>query len=162
MYTPVNIKPLFAIAALLSGLLASPASATEGSIKVHNPWIPEAPPVTKVHAAYMSLENSSNHEITLSGFSSSTFKKIEIHQIKSNQGMMKMMPLKELKIPANSRIEFRPGGFHFMLTGSNQPLRAEDKIDLTLIDSTGSKTTFLVPVKNSQDLSGVAHSKHHH
>ena len=48
-------------------------------------------------------------------------------------GVMKMRPVADgIEIGPGDRVEFKPGGLHFMLTGIDAALVAEDEIELTL------------------------------
>ena len=46
--------------------------------------------------------------------------------------MMQMSPVPNIPVPANGKVELKPGGFHLMLIGLTRPLKIGDKVQLTL------------------------------
>lgn len=148
----------------LTWLLAVSAATAGGhAIKIHDPWIQEAPPVTKVLAAYMTLENTSGHPLAIAGSSSPAFERVEIHKSEVHEGMAKMKHQKNLEIPPRGRVEFKPGGYHFMLMGRKRPLRVGDKVELTLSLSDGTQMTITADVRKPMghgQHDAMDHSKH--
>jgi len=88
------IKLLFRIC--LFSLLCTPffisyASAhTSGGIAVENAWVREAPPNTKVLAAYLKIQNHTAKKRSISAVTSTQFEKIEIHLSTNIDGVVKM------------------------------------------------------------------------
>jgi hypothetical protein len=57
-------------------------------------------------------------------------------------------------------VEFKPGGYHFMLMGRKQPLRAGDKVDLTLTFSNRTELVTTAEVRKNMGHGAMDHSKH--
>lgn len=57
----------------------------------------------------------------------------QIHEMKVEDGMMKMAELKDgLALPAGEAVSLKPGGNHLMLMGLKQPLVAGEQVSITL------------------------------
>jgi copper(I)-binding protein len=57
----------------------------------------------------------------------------QIHEMKVEDGVMKMAELKDgLALPAGEAVALKPGGDHIMLMGLKQPLAAGEQISITL------------------------------
>ncbi len=121
----------FAIA--LSLLMVVPtAFATEGSLMVQDPWVREAPPLSKVLAAYLVVENKGKQNRMLNGASSPAFERVEMHKTEVRDGVANMLRQDKLEIPTGGRLAFESGGYHLMLIGPLKPLHTGDRIELSL------------------------------
>lgn len=148
------LNKLISIAILAA--LSIPALA--GSLTIRNSYIPAAPPVVKVMAAYMQISNTSDKPVTVSAIKSDVFGHIEIHETTEKNGMMSMQLIPTLVIAAGKTIELKPGGKHLMLFRRTKNLSTGDKVVITLETSAGSvKTTAVV-----RDVSTGTHHHHHH
>lgn len=122
---------------------------TDGGIVVENAWVREAPPVAKMLAAYMTIENHTGKQHVLTGVTSASFKKIEMHKSLQKDGMATMQQQKQLTIPAGGKINLQPGGYHLMLFNPSKPLKAGDKVSFILKFANGSVTTITAKVKKA-------------
>jgi len=91
-------------------------------------WIAEAPPVSQVLAAYMTINNHTNKDIKIFSATSSSFSSTTFHKTIFEDGLAKMRHLDSLIIPANSSLELKRGGFHMMLFNPVKPLHEGDKV----------------------------------
>ncbi|PAJ75979.1 hypothetical protein CJF42_01705 [Pseudoalteromonas sp. NBT06-2] len=82
--------------------------------------------------AYFTLDNDTKDIRTLVSAEVEGIKRVEIHQHKFINGMMKMSRLHSLDINAYHQVHFRPGGLHLMLFEPIQFPKPGDKIKLTL------------------------------
>ena len=94
--------------------------------------------------SFMTIANSSDEDITLTGGSSEVAGLIEIHEVIDGQ-MVAMDG--GLVIPANGTVELRMGGYHVMLMELNKNLVAGDEVEVTLEFSNGETLTYTAPVK---------------
>ena len=120
------MNKLFTLLVILTSLFSTTLSASE--ILVDDAWIREAPPVSKVQAAYMALLNSTKKDISLVSVSSPLYSHIEFHRTEMTNGVMRMQQQDTLHIPANSQLYLQPDGIHMMLFNPAQPLKAGDKV----------------------------------
>lgn len=121
-----------AISIFFFSLLLGNSALAATSISVESAWSPEAPPVAKVMAGYMKINNSSNKDVQIKSAKSPLFKNVEIHRTEKKDGMMSMVKQKNLKIKANGHIELKPGGLHMMLMGKLKPVKSGSMIPVTL------------------------------
>lgn len=131
----------------VSLFLVSSANAAS-AIKIENAWSPEAPPVVKVMAGYMKINNLSNKDIKIKSAKSDLFKKVEIHLTEMKDGMMRMIKQKNLNVKAKAHIELKPGGLHMMLMGKLKPVKTGSMIPVTLTFDNGETININLKVKS--------------
>lgn len=114
-----------ALAALALVSLSSAGSGQEyqtGTIKVAEPWTRVAPKGAPAAGGYMAITNTGKEADTLIGGSVEIAKHFEVHEMKVEDGVMKMRALKPgLVIKAGETVLLKPGAYHAMfieLTGS--------------------------------------------
>ena len=126
-------KTVFALALALCG--AAPAVAQEfkaGDITVDKAWSRASPKSADVGAGYLTIHNTGAAPDRLTG-GSADFGAVEIHEMKSDNGVMTMRELKDgLNIPAHGTIRLAPGGYHIMFTHLAKPLEKGAKVSATL------------------------------
>ena len=120
-------------------LLLTSSIAQAHHLLVKNIWIPEAPPVSKVMAAFMVFHNRSDKEINITEISSPDFSRVEMHLSKIVDGVAKMLPQKQLTVPANGQLVLKPGSFHLMLFNPKKALKSGDSaiINITINNDKG-------------------------
>ncbi|MBK7146577.1 MAG: copper chaperone PCu(A)C [Xanthomonadales bacterium] len=106
--------------------------AGDAALAARDGWIRAAPPVAKVRAGYLVIENHGDAEVVLNAADSADFGAIEIHEMIDDAGTMRMRRVLELRVPANGRVELKPGGLHLMMFRPQRelPEGAEVKIAL--------------------------------
>jgi periplasmic copper chaperone A len=141
---------------------ASPVFAQSSSIQIEKPWARATPAGAKTGAAYMTIDNKANVADRLTGVSSDVAKTLQIHEMKVVNGVMKMREISGgLPVPAGNSVTLKPGGYHVMLIGLNKPLKAGEKIALTLVFEKAGKVSVEVPVQGvgamHSDMPGMGH-----
>jgi periplasmic copper chaperone A len=139
-----------ALAALLIGFVipALAQGAGNTSITVEQPWARATPTGAKTGAAYMTLDNKSGTADRLTGASSDVADKLQIHEMKVENGVMQMREVPGgLPIPAGGSVVLKPGSYHVMLIGLKKPLTAGEKIPLTLTFEKAGNISVTVPVQ---------------
>jgi copper(I)-binding protein len=129
-------RPSLALAALFAGFLAAPATA---QVAIADPWVRGTVPGQSATGAFMQLTATS--DLALVAAASPVAKVVEIHEMRMEGGMMKMSAVERLPLPANKRVELKPGGYHVMLMGLAQPLKEGEAVPITLTfaDAAGKK-----------------------
>ena len=129
------------------------------SITVEQPWARATPGGAKTGAVYMTLDNKSGTADRLTGASSDVAEKLQIHEMKVENGVMKMREIAGgLPIPANGSVVLKPGTYHVMLIGLKKPLTAGEKFPLTLTFEKAGNISVTVPVQAmgaAQDKGGM-------
>lgn len=119
-------------------------------LTIENAWIAEAPPVSKVMVAYMTLNNASTSAIDIIHAESPTYSSIEFHETVHKNGMAGMVRHDSLNIAASNKLELKRGGPHIMLFNPVKTLKAGDSVKIKLTTKTGSSKTVSIPVKKAQ------------
>lgn len=115
----------------------SPAAARPASGKAAIPprvseaWIAEAPPTARHNAAYLQLRNGSRAD-TLLAVETPVAAVVEMHEMRMEQGVMRMRQEKRIDLPANAELRLAPGGRHLMLIDMKRALRPGERVPLTL------------------------------
>ena len=120
--------------ALLMSLLlfALSAQAEAPALSARDGWIRPAPPVAKVRAGYVAIENASEAEVVLTKAESPDFGAIEIHTMYDDAGTMRMRRVPELRVPAKGKVELKPGGLHLMMFRPQRTLAEGDAVEVML------------------------------
>jgi copper(I)-binding protein len=103
---------------------------------------------------YVTVMNHGTADDTLTGVETPVADTASMHRTSNENGVMKMMPVTALPVPANGAVSFEPGGLHIMLEGLRQPLKLGDSFPITLtFKNAGSvKTTVnVVRVVNAKE-----------
>jgi periplasmic copper chaperone A len=101
-----------------------------GSVQAKNAWARATPGGTQTAAAYVTLEAADGDRLT--GASTPVAKEAQLHNMTMDNGVMKMRQIDAIDLPAGQAISLKPGGYHIMLTGLNQPLKEGQTFPLTL------------------------------
>ncbi len=125
----------FLAAAILSLMptLAMAHDFVSDSVHIDHPWTRPTPPGSPMGAGYLTITNTGDSEITLSGATTPRAAEVSIHESIMHDGMMSMQPLKAgLAIPAGKTVELKPHSYHLMLEQLTGPLKEGESVPLTL------------------------------
>jgi hypothetical protein len=140
----MKISTLFSAAALCGALGAAQAATT-----VADAWVRGTVVQQQASGAFMRITSAEGGKLV--GVSSPVAATVEVHEMKMDGGVMKMGAVPSLDLPAGQAVELKPGGYHVMLMGLKQQLKAGDSVPLTLTieGKGGQKETLQVkaPVK---------------
>lgn len=135
-----------AVILLLSGLSA-PAFADSEDVIVENAWSRASIGVNRPGAAYLTVRNTGNEAVTLTGLATPLAMMPEIHETKTNaNGVSSMTPAGEMTIDAGKSVALEPGGLHAMLMKLQNPMIEGETFPLTLTFSDGGEVTVEVPI----------------
>jgi hypothetical protein len=130
--------PARTIAVVLALALISAATASNAlsedvkSVSITKAWARATPGGATVGAAYGEIRNDGAEADTLVSATSPAAGRVEIHTHAHEDGVMKMRRLEKLEIPAKGSVTLAPGGHHIMLFDLAGPLKAGDRLSLTL------------------------------
>lgn len=113
--------------------------ALAGNIEVSDAYFKATPPNAKNSAAFMKIKNNSNQDIALIGGTNNLSEFTEFHTHVKEDGMMKMIKVEKIIVPAKGSAELKPGDLHVMLIGLKNPVKVGDKVNLTLDFDNGEK-----------------------
>ena len=138
------------IAAACTAMIVTPAAAHEykvGALKIGHPWARATPKGASVGAGYLSITNTGTTPDRLVGGTTAVSKRFEVHEMKMDNGVMKMRMLAHgLEIKPGQTVTLQPGGYHMMFTGLKAPFKKGQHVDATLrFEKAGAvKVYFLV------------------
>ena len=129
------------VAGALMALTACASAIPAAGITISGAWVRSLAAANSPSAAYMTIKNDGATDDRLLSATSEAAATIEMHQTDNMNGMMGMSPLPALPVLAHGQTVLAPGGVHLMLIGVTRPLKAGDKVTLTLhFDKAGTIT----------------------
>lgn len=180
--------PFFSLPALLLGLFIAVSSASvnamgdsgagkhavdtaPSSVVLHHidGYVRAMPPGHPVTAGFFRVHNGGD-SVRISGASSEQAQRVEIHEHRHEQGMMRMRQVQSIALAADDVLVFKPGAYHLMIFGLDKSLAIGDSVTVSLHidDEAGApvhKVELLLPIQRDP-MAGKAseHSghKHHH
>jgi copper(I)-binding protein len=131
---PRCIAQVVVVAAAGLGLSAAvPAQpVTRGDLTIDQVYTREPPPGASTAAAYLTIDNRGREPDRLTSASSPRAAAVEIHSMRSELGVMRMRQVGELIVPARGKVKLVPGGVHLMIVEPTSPLRAGERVPVTL------------------------------
>ena len=162
----MNIRMLVAYSLLGAVLADGPVSAHEhgaskeahrmrdepAGLSILAPWARATRGKTGV--VYFSLTGGGEHGDRLVAAVSEVAGRAEIHTHIEDNGIVRMRKVVGVDVPAGRTVEFRPGGYHVMLTGLRKPLEKGDWFDLELHFEKAGKRTARVIVQGAGAMKG--------
>ena len=149
---------------LLAGWIA--AGAAWGQVKVEDAWARATVQGQKATGAFMKI--TAPQATRLVSVVTPVAGVAEIHEMKMDNGVMKMRALPEgLDLPANKSVALKPGSYHLMLMDLKAPLMKDSSVALTLTfkDAKGVETKQQVslPVTSTMPAKQIpGHADHKH
>jgi copper(I)-binding protein len=123
-------------------------------IEVTNAWARATVPGQKVGGVYMEIRSAT--PARLLSVSSSAAGRAELHNMKIENGVMKMFPVDGVDLPAGQSVKLAPGGNHVMLIDLKQELKQGENIAVTLTVEASDKTRQTIEVKAEiRDITGL-------
>ncbi len=146
------LKQFKNLAITLIAVIASPVSLAHeyeaGKIQIDHPWSREAPPNAPVIGGFLQLNNHGDKEDALIAAESPISKHIELHNHIMKDGVMKMVKVAEISVPANGSVALKPGSFHLMIFNPTQTLKQGDRFPVTLTFKNAGKVEVDMAVEN--------------
>lgn len=143
---------------------AAERSAVLDGIRVANAWVRAPAPGQQTAAAYMEVRSAQN--MALAGATSAAAGRVEMHESTTEAGVMRMRALPSIELRAGETVKLAPGGMHLMLVDLRQPLKAGDKIPLTLrlrhAGAAGGKSFKTLDLELEVRSAPPASPSHHH
>jgi copper(I)-binding protein len=157
---------LLALVAGCTGSAASPGPS--GGISVTGAWIRATTLSTGTLAAYFVITNNGPQADTLLSASTPLAGTVQLHEtvtvtpapgasggmgsmgsaMPAGEGMMTMVEVPSVDIPAGGTIEFKPGGYHVMLMDLQGSPAVGQTVDLTLVFAKAGPITVKAELRN--------------
>jgi len=107
------------------------AAAANAQVTVDKPWVRTTVAPQKSTAAYLTITCAQGGRLV--GASSPIAANVDVHEMKMQGDVMRMRAVDALPLPAGQPVEFKPNGYHLMMTGLKAPVKAGDTVALTLV-----------------------------
>jgi copper(I)-binding protein len=144
-------------ALLFASALICSVSSVQANIMTHHEYARATPPNAPTSAVFTQIMNSDDHDRFIVSAATSAAGKVELHDVIKEGDVMKMRQIERIKVPANGKVELKPGSLHIMLFELTKPFKEGENIDVELTFANGEKHQFTAPIKKV--MSGM---KHHH
>lgn len=124
---------------LLSFVLTTSAKSTE-TIRAEGAWV-RLPAVSgRPAGGFLTLHGSAASD-ALVAVESEAAERVELHSVAFENGIMKMRTETSFELPANGKLELKPGAAHLMLFGINPKIKPDSEIPLVLKFRSGASLT---------------------
>lgn len=118
---------------LASSYAAGAAEIKAGDLVITEPWSRATPAGAKVAGGFLTIENKGATADRLLSGSAPVAGKFEVHEMRMEEGVMKMRPLDNgLEIAPGKTVKLVPGGYHLMLMDLQRPLKEGEQVPVTL------------------------------
>lgn len=147
---PLRALPRAATLSLALGLslmAQAPLAAQTSTVTASDAWVREVPAGRAVTGMFLLLKNSGATERSLVRGKADVGDTLELHEMKRENGMMRMSPVQAITVPAGGETALRPGGYHLMLFGLKKPLVVGDTVRAILTLDDGSQVRVVAPVR---------------
>lgn len=148
------VKTLIAVITILFSNLALASSWLE----ISNASVRQPIPGMANTAGYMTLHNPTGKDIMLVSASSELANKVEFHDHLMSDGVMKMVKLDKVVIPAGQSKTFESGGLHLMFLGLDKQASKKEMVSVVLKRADGKTISQTFAVKSVKE----QHGHHHH
>ena len=145
----LKFSALVALCSIFTSPVYAEEDANEPCLTIQNAWIAEAPPVSKVMVAYLTIINETSEKIEIVRAESDLYSSIEFHETKHENGIARMIRHQNLTIPANDKLILQRGEKHLMLFNPTKALKANDEVKIIFTLSDGSTQSINVSVRKS-------------
>lgn len=118
--------------------MSVPACSSQCVPALEQGWVRLPPVPMPMSAGFGTIENRCPTPITIVGVSSPAFADSSLHETSVVDGISRMRPVAELRIPARSSVDLAPGGLHLMLMQPRAPLIAGATVDVEFVLESGA------------------------
>ncbi|MEN7529959.1 copper chaperone PCu(A)C [Cupriavidus sp. 2SB] len=137
----------------VAGLLTSAQAMAQ--VDVSDAWVRGTVPAQTASGAFMTIH--AHQGAKLVGVSS-PLGSAELHEMKMDNNVMRMRPIESLDLPKMQNVQLKPGGYHVMLMGLKQQLKAGDSVPITLKIEQNGKVTEQTVKAQVRDVAAPAQS----
>ena len=132
-------------ASLVSAGVAQPIPSGQPGIVISNAWARASAGAATTGVAYFTIADNMGAD-RLIGVSTPAADMAELHETRSENGVMRMRPVASLSLEPGKPVTLAPGGYHLMLMGLKKPLQAGNSFPLTLTFEKAPPVTVQVSV----------------
>lgn len=147
---------MLSVALVLVPLAPSPCAYAQAPgprpsvVVVRDAWVRTPPPSVPMTAGYLTIDNPTAHDVTLVSASSIAAGRIELHEMRDENGRASMRMVERVVVPAKGTVKLAPGGLHLMIMSMPKVLVSGDEVPITLTMSDGTVAIARAVVKAAQ------------
>lgn len=157
----IKTATVFAVSALIAVSCGKKEeAAAPAELTINDPWVLEVPAERPMTAAFMVIKGGSEDDALIAA-EGSVSKVTEIHDMVTENEVMKMRKIERIDIPAGGEAELKRGSKHIMLIDLINPLKEGDSVELTLTFEKAGKKVITAPVKKA-DIQNMDKMEHKH
>lgn len=161
-----KMKSIIATTAITLMMVASGSTdeIKAGDLLLENIRARATLPGAPVAGGYLTITNTGSTSDRLIGGSVSFAAKVEVHEMKIENDVMKMRQMTDgIEIPAGATVELKPGGYHLMFMKPAEQLKeGESREGVLEFDNAGSVTVKFDVVKLGKSMKHGSHGKMKH
>ena len=118
-----------------------------GDLSLSGHWTRAMLPGQKAGGGFVTIANTGSEDDRLVAVSMPGVKRAEIHEMSVVDDVMKMRPLADgLALPAGETVELKPGGYHMMFMGVEQPFKEGAMVPVVLTFERAGEIEIMMPV----------------
>ena len=111
-------------------------------------WVRAAASTQMNTAAFMTVRNTSAADVTIVSVTTPAAGVAELHEMRDEDGVMRMRKVPGITIPAHGTLTLRPGGLHIMLFRLVAPLAPGSTVPLVLSAADGRAIALTADVRS--------------
>ncbi len=134
---------IWLLCAVVAGCSAS--AFAQLKVDVTDSWARSTVIFQRASGAFMKL--TANEDAKLIRAQTPVAGVVEIHEMKTENGVMRMNAIPALDLPKGRAVELKPGGYHIMLMDLKNSLSVGETIDITLTVEDNQKKQSEIVVK---------------
>ena len=151
-----------AFIAFLAFITMASHGALSGMLEIGTVQIRATAPGMNVTGGYVAITNHGNSDDTLVAASASFAKRVELHEMTHDNGVMKMRRRGDgIGIPAGETVLLKPGGLHIMFMGLKETLQPGEMREIALEFASGHRMTVPAMVLKPGDIKAGGHGHSH-
>jgi len=154
---PEKLSQWACAALILAATAAWPAATfAADNVQITNAWVRGTVSGQRGTGAYMDIVSDTPGRIVSAA--SPVAANVEIHNMRMENGVMRMSAVKDIALEPGKTFRLAPGGYHVMMMGLKEPLKKGATVPITLSVEGADKKVRQIEVKAEvRDLAGSAH-----
>lgn len=129
--TPMRTRFRSFLSTLLGAAALAVCAPAFAQLKVEQAWVRGTVAQQQASGLFARLTSPGGGRLVAA--SSPLATSVEIHEMAMDGNVMRMREVPALDLPAGQVVELKPGGYHLMLLGLKQPLKAGATVPATLV-----------------------------
>jgi hypothetical protein len=127
------------------------ATASVGKLQISDGFVRAMLPGQPVGGGYLTIQNGGSTDDKLISVTSAGAGKVELHEMKMENNIMKMRELKDgIAVPAGSTVKLSPNNMHMMFKQVKTPFKQGATVPVTLIFEKAGPVNVTLPVLSVQ------------